>query len=103
MQERFTCLVLIDLAEVKQLLDERVLEPVIIMDGSSAIQIAPRMNKRRGNAESMGIADDWKDRVGIFRLSELHFLRIAAQWPEQKALKTQHCVEVIRILSSLLK
>ncbi|WP_178110512.1 hypothetical protein [Pseudomonas sp. VI4.1] len=80
MQERFTCLVLIELAVVKQLLDERALEPVIIMDGESAIQIAPRMNKVRGNAETRGVADDWKDRVGIFRISELHFLRTATQF-----------------------
>lgn len=80
MQERFTCLVLIELAVVKQLLDERALEPVIIMDGESAIQIAPRINKVRGNAETRGVAYDWKDRVGIFRISELHFLRTATQF-----------------------
>ncbi|MDU8258304.1 hypothetical protein RX879_25085, partial [Pseudomonas syringae pv. actinidiae] len=80
MQERFTCLVLIDLAVVRQLLDERALEPVILMDGISAIQIAPRVNKERGNSEGKGIADDWENRVGVFRLSEQHFLRVATQF-----------------------
>jgi hypothetical protein len=80
MQERLSCFVLIDLAVVKQLLDERALEPVILMDGASAIQIAPRINKVKGNAEAKGIADDWKDRVCIFRISELHFLRTATQF-----------------------
>lgn len=80
MQERISCFVLIDLAVVKQLLDERALEPVILMDGTSAIQIAPRFSKIRGNAETTGIADDWEDRVCIFRVSELHFLRTATQF-----------------------
>lgn len=80
MQERISCFVLIDLAVVKQLLDERALEPVILMDGTSAIQIAPRFSKIRGNAKTKGIADDWKDRVCIFRVSELHFLRTATQF-----------------------
>lgn len=80
MQERFTCLVLIDLAVVRQLLDERALEPVILMDGISAIQIAPRVNKERCNSEGKGIADDWENRVGVFRLSEQHFLRVATQF-----------------------
>ena len=80
MQEKISCFVLIDLAVLKQLLDERALEPVILMDGESAIQIAPRINKVRGKAEAGGVADDWQDRVGIFRISELHFLRTATQF-----------------------
>lgn len=80
MQERLSCFVLIDLAAVKQLLDERALEPVILMDGESAIQIAPLINKVRGNAEARGIAADWKGRLGIFRISEHHFLRTATQF-----------------------
>lgn len=80
MQERISCFVLIDMAVVKRLLDERALEPVILMDGTSAIQIAPRFSKIRGNAETSGIADDWEDRVCIFRVSELHFLRAATQF-----------------------
>lgn len=80
MQERFSCFVLIDLAVARQLLDERAMEPVILMDGTSAIQIAPRMSKIRGRNECKSIADDWEDRVCIFRVSELHFLRIATQF-----------------------
>lgn len=80
MQERLSCFVLIDLAVVKQLLDERALEPVILMDGQSAIQIAPRINKVRRNSEVGGIAADWNGRLGIFRISELHFLRTATQF-----------------------
>lgn len=50
------------------------------MDGESAIQIAPRINKVRGNADARGIAADWNGRLGIFRISELHFLRTATQF-----------------------
>ena len=79
-QERLSCFVVIDLAVVKQLLDERALEPVILMDGVSAIQIAPRINKTGGDTHAKGISADWRERLGIFRISELHFLRTAAQF-----------------------
>ncbi|PLV27463.1 hypothetical protein CXG51_19775 [Pseudomonas guariconensis] len=71
---------MIDLAILKRLLDERALEPVIIMDGTTAIQISPRKNKERGNAEGQGIAYDFHERVGVFRISEFHFLRTATQF-----------------------
>ncbi len=80
MQERLAVLVVIDLVALKRLLDERGLEPVIIMDGTTAIQISPRKNKERGKAEGQGIADDWHERVGVFRISEFHFLRNATQF-----------------------
>ena len=80
MQESITCLVLIELVVVKHLLDERALDPVIVMDGVSAIQIAPWMNKVRVSSQTKDVADDWKDRLGIFRISELHFLRTATQF-----------------------
>ncbi|WP_409498296.1 hypothetical protein [Pseudomonas fragi] len=80
MQESITCFVLIELAMVKHLLGERALDPVIVMDGVSAIQIAPWRNKVRVSSETKKVADDWKDRLGIFRISELHFLRTATQF-----------------------
>lgn len=42
--------------------------------------ITPRINKVRGKAEESGVADDWQDKVGIFRISELHSLRTATQF-----------------------
>ena len=42
--------------------------------------ITPRINKVRRKAEASGVADDWQDRVGVFRISELHFLRTATQF-----------------------
>lgn len=80
MQERLAVLVVIDLLVLKRLLDERGLEPVIIMDGTTAIQISPRKDPERGNAEGRSIAEDWHDRIGVFRISEFHFLRTATQF-----------------------
>ncbi|HDS1768409.1 hypothetical protein NPS42_03645 [Pseudomonas putida] len=56
MQERLAVLVVINLIVLKHLLDERSLEPVIIMDGTTAIQISPRKDPARGNTEGRSIA-----------------------------------------------
>ncbi|WP_412763305.1 hypothetical protein ACIJUN_31385 (plasmid) [Pseudomonas aeruginosa] len=80
MQERLAVLVVIDLIVLKHLLDERSLEPVIIMDGSTAIQVSPRKDPELRNTEGRSIADDWHERIGVFRISEFHFLRTATQF-----------------------
>lgn len=80
MQEKYTCGVLIDLAVLKQLLEERDLNPVMVMDGTSAIQIAPRMSPDRQACDSRKSGKAPSEAVGIFRISEFHLLRSAMQF-----------------------
>lgn len=103
MQEVVVGVVLIDLAILKDLLIQKKLNPVILMDGVHALQVSwgfgvkDEMSSDPGAGHEMGCeqvsadmaAGDVADGIvnlhpfadqGIFRASELHFLRTATQF-----------------------